>query len=299
MELLAEAPVTATVKSSPAVILLVEDDPGDQVLTQEAFKTLRVPHDLRVVCDGKEAMDYLYRQGDYESVRPAPRPDLILLDLHMPRMNGQQVAERIQSDPEMARIPIVVLTTSHRSEDMVRAYGRGVASYIGKPLDFNRFVAAVQDLEMLIRYAVAIKNIEAGTQLTDRQLHRLARRQRQLARFADALFDRQMSQIQAILHPGQVEADCETGPDPATAEEAGARQSLARLARRILRGQARGLDAPEPPLEEPAPYVSPGPLAEADDCAEGLYKLAERLRNSAQKAARRGEPPRLGKPWTS
>ena len=151
--------VTSAKSCAPAVVLLVEDDPGDQILTQEAFKTLKVPHELRVVSDGKEALDYLYQRGAFESPA-APRPDLILLDLNMPRVNGQQVAERIHADPQLCQIPIIVLTTSRRQEDVLRAYGRGVTCFISKPLDFQQLLAIIGELERLIKLTVAIRSEE-------------------------------------------------------------------------------------------------------------------------------------------
>jgi CheY-like chemotaxis protein len=194
-----------TAKGPPAVILLAEDDIGDQIITQEALKSLKVPYELRVVSDGEEALDYLYRQGRYQSM-PAPDPDLLLLDWNMPRVHGRQVAERMHSDPRLRTIPVVVLTTSRREEDVLQSYGNGVASFITKPLDFQQFTAIVRDLEILIRFLLEIRNLRNRPRLTGRRIRRLARRWQQLQRL---LFDRHMRQIEAIF------ACCAAAPAPA------------------------------------------------------------------------------------
>jgi CheY-like chemotaxis protein len=219
--------MATTTKITPAVVLLVEDDPGDQLLTREAFQSLQVPHELRVVSDGKEALDYLYRRGPYASAQEAPRPDLILLDLNMPRVTGQRVAEQIHSDPNLRGIPVVVLTTSQRHEDMLRAYGRGVTSFITKPLDFDRFIAAVRDLERLIKYVLAIKTVRRRARLSDRQIFRLLRRQRELEESSGTVFEQQMQQLEKVL------AGCGEAPSE---EDAGLarREEVARVAQKIL-----------------------------------------------------------------
>lgn len=224
---------TAT-RPNTAIVLLVEDDPGDQLLTKEAFASLRVPHDLRIVSDGNEALDYLYKRGDYAVV--APRPDLILLDLNMPRVNGQEVAEQVRQDPDLREIPIVVLTMSRRHEDMLQAYGRGVTSFITKPLDFADFITAVRHLERLIQYVRALKTVRHRRRLTDRQVVRLLRRQQEMEEAAGAMFQEQMGQI------GQVLA---SRGEP-SAEESGhrmQREQVAGLAQKILdflpKGRAR------------------------------------------------------------
>jgi CheY-like chemotaxis protein len=180
----------------------VEDDPGDQILTQEAFKALKVPHQLRIVSDGEQALEYLYHKGCYESAAKAPRPDLVLLDLNMPRVNGQQVAERIHADPDLRTIPIVVLTISQRQEDVLQAYAHGVTSYIGKSLDFSHFMADVQGLERLIKLLLAFKNLRSRIRVSNRQVCRLVRRKQQLQRRADLLFGQYMQRIEAGLQLG-------------------------------------------------------------------------------------------------
>ncbi|MBN2307347.1 MAG: response regulator [Candidatus Hydrogenedentes bacterium] len=131
----------------PAVILLVEDDPGDQELTRRAIEACRLRNELRIVRDGEEALEYLLRTGRYEDATTAPRPDLVLLDLNLPRVNGREVLRRMRDDPYLRRIPVVVLTTSHEEEDVIKSYELGSNSYITKPLDIHQFVRVVQQLE--------------------------------------------------------------------------------------------------------------------------------------------------------
>ena len=132
-----------------AVVLLVEDDVGDQILIQEALQSTPGPKRIEMVGDGEEALEYLYRQGRYSDPVLAPRPDLILLDLNMPRLGGREVAARLKGDPAMRSIPIVAFTTSCREEDVAYCYAVGVNSYIQKPTDFDRLQAV---LELLERY---------------------------------------------------------------------------------------------------------------------------------------------------
>ncbi|WP_232702311.1 response regulator [Halobacterium wangiae] len=125
-------------------ILLVEDNPGDVRLTQEAFKNGQIYNSLHVVNDGVEALDYLYQRGDYED---APSPDLVLLDLNLPRMNGDEVLEEINADPELARIPVIVLTSSGAEEDVVQSYDLQANAYLTKPVDPVEFIEVVQSFK--------------------------------------------------------------------------------------------------------------------------------------------------------
>lgn len=134
----------AWLKAKPAVILLAEDDPGDQELTRRALEECKIKNDLHLVQDGEEALDYLFRRGRYEDPASSPRPDLFLLDLNMPKIDGRQVLEQIKSHPASHHMVIVVLTTSEHEEDIVSSYDLGVNSYITKPVDFNKFVRVVQ-----------------------------------------------------------------------------------------------------------------------------------------------------------
>jgi CheY-like chemotaxis protein len=125
-------------------ILLVEDNPGDVRLTVEALRGAKVANELHVVGDGEAAIDYLRQRGVYAD---AARPDLVLLDLNLPRIDGRGVLADIKSDPALAAIPILVLTTSAAEEDIARSYELHANCYISKPVDFNEFLAAVRSLE--------------------------------------------------------------------------------------------------------------------------------------------------------
>lgn len=125
-------------------ILLVEDNPGDARLTQEALKEGRMPSRLKVVVDGVEAMTYLRREGGYGE---APRPHLVLLDLNLPRKDGRQVLAEMKADPELRRIPVVVLTTSQADQDIMRSYDLHANCYITKPVDLDRFISVVRSIE--------------------------------------------------------------------------------------------------------------------------------------------------------
>ena len=125
-------------------VLLVEDDPGDVVLIREAFEHNKVYNALHVVSDGVQALEFLRREGDYVD---APRPDLVLLDLNLPRKDGREVLADIKSDSDLKTIPVVVLTTSAAEEDIYRAYGLHANCYICKPVDFGTFVMIVNSLE--------------------------------------------------------------------------------------------------------------------------------------------------------
>jgi CheY-like chemotaxis protein len=128
----------------PIEVLLVEDDPGDVLMTKEAFEEHKLRNRLSVVSDGDEALSYLRQEGVH---RDAPRPDLILLDLNLPRRDGRQVLEEIKSDPDLRRIPVVVLTTSQADEDILRSYQLHANAYVTKPVDFERFVNVVKQID--------------------------------------------------------------------------------------------------------------------------------------------------------
>jgi CheY-like chemotaxis protein len=128
----------------PIDILLVEDDPGDVLMTREALEHHKVSNTLHVVSDGVEAIQFLRREAPYADV---PTPGLILLDLNLPRRNGQEVLAEIKQDPELRRIPVVVLTTSKADEDILRSYNLHANAYITKPVDFDRFVEVVRKID--------------------------------------------------------------------------------------------------------------------------------------------------------
>jgi two-component system, chemotaxis family, response regulator Rcp1 len=128
----------------PIELLLVEDSEPDVRLTIEALKEAKVKNRLWVVEDGVEALDFLHRRGRHAA---APRPDLILLDLNLPRKDGRQVLKEIKDDDTLKRIPVVVLTTSKSEEDVCRAYDLHANCYITKPVDFNRFMEVIKSVE--------------------------------------------------------------------------------------------------------------------------------------------------------
>ena len=130
-----------------ATILLVEDDPGDQELTRRALEEDVVHTDLRIVNDGKEALDYLRREGAFADPDTSPRPDLILLDLNMPRIDGRQVLEQVREDPDISRIPVIALTTSDEEEDVLRSYDLGCKSFIKKPVEIDTFIDTIRELQ--------------------------------------------------------------------------------------------------------------------------------------------------------
>ena len=125
-------------------VLLVEDDPGDVLMTREAFEDNKVANVLHVVSDGAEAMEFLRKEGDHTG---APTPDLVLLDLNLPRMDGREVLAAVKADDELRQIPIVVLTTSEAEEDVLRSYALHANAYVTKPVDFERFIEVVRKID--------------------------------------------------------------------------------------------------------------------------------------------------------
>jgi CheY-like chemotaxis protein len=134
-------------------VLLVEDDPGDVLMTQEALEHHKIANTLHVVADGVQAIEFLRREGEY---RDAPRPGLILLDLNLPRKDGREVLADIKSDPELCDIPVVILTTSSADEDIVRSYKLHANAYVTKPVDFNRFVDVVRQIDTFFLTVVSL-----------------------------------------------------------------------------------------------------------------------------------------------
>ncbi len=127
-------------------ILMADDDEDDRLMTKEAFEEARLANELRFVEDGEELMDYLHRRGKYTDPAESPRPGLILLDLNMPKKDGREALREIKSDPDLKRIPIVVLTTSKADEDIYRSYDLGVNSFITKPVSFDGMVYIITSL---------------------------------------------------------------------------------------------------------------------------------------------------------
>ena len=142
-----------TQETRPIEILLVEDSPSDTELTLEALKDFKVRNHVSVVEDGVQAMEFLRRQGSYAQ---APRPDLIMLDLNLPRKDGREVLADIKGDDNLKPIPIVVLTTSRADQDILRAYQLSANCYISKPVDFNQFLEVVRSIESFWLYVVTL-----------------------------------------------------------------------------------------------------------------------------------------------
>jgi CheY-like chemotaxis protein len=136
--------MTTEPTGSPIEVLLVEDDPGDVLMTREAFEHNKLRNNLHVVNDGEQAIAFLTRQGQFDG---APRPDLILLDLNLPRKDGREVLAEIKTDDALRTIPVVILTTSEAEEDILRSYDLHANAYVTKPVDFERFIGVVRDID--------------------------------------------------------------------------------------------------------------------------------------------------------
>ena len=131
-------------KSRPINLLLIEDNPGDVRLTQEAFKEGKLSYQMDVVMDGVEAIHFLRRRPPYEN---AATPDIILLDLNLPKKDGREVLAEIKADENLRRIPVIVLTTSNAEQDILKSYDLHVNCYINKPVDFDKFFDIIQMIE--------------------------------------------------------------------------------------------------------------------------------------------------------
>ena len=129
---------------APIDVLLVEDDPGDVLMTREAFEEHKLRNNLHVVTDGVQAVSFLRREGEYAD---APRPGLILLDLNLPRKDGREVLAEIKADESLRAIPVVVLTTSEAEEDVLRSYDLHANAFVTKPVDFDRFIEVVRKID--------------------------------------------------------------------------------------------------------------------------------------------------------
>jgi two-component system, chemotaxis family, response regulator Rcp1 len=139
----------------PIDILLVEDNPGDVDLTKEALADAKVSNRLHVVDDGAKAIDFLFKKGAYAD---APRPDIILLDLNLPKKDGRQVLAEIKADPCLTKIPVVILTTSQAEEDILRSYQLHANCYVTKPVDFKQFLKVVKSIEEFWLTVVKLPN---------------------------------------------------------------------------------------------------------------------------------------------
>jgi CheY-like chemotaxis protein len=131
-------------RPDPIEVLLVEDDPGDVLLIREAFEDNKVANRLHVVADGVEALEFMRQTGEHAD---APRPDLVLLDLNLPRKDGREVLAEVKADASLRTIPVVVLTTSEAEEDVLKSYQLHANAYVTKPVDFERFVAIVRQID--------------------------------------------------------------------------------------------------------------------------------------------------------
>lgn len=142
-------------QSEAIEVLLVEDDPGDVLMTREAFEEHKLRNNLHVVSDGVEALSFLRQEGEYAEV---PQPDLVLLDLNLPRMDGREVLAEIKADPQLRRTPVVVLTTSEAEEDVLRSYDLHANAYVAKPVDFERFIDVVRRIDSFFVTVVKLPN---------------------------------------------------------------------------------------------------------------------------------------------
>ena len=127
-------------------ILLAEDNPDDILITKKAFKEAGIVNLLQVVRDGEEALEYLYHTGRYQDAASSPKPGLILLDINMPKVSGLEVLKKVKQDPGLRLIPIVMLTSSKRDEDVVKGYDSGCNSFLQKPVEFEKFVEMVKQI---------------------------------------------------------------------------------------------------------------------------------------------------------
>ena len=139
----------------PVEILLVEDNLGDARLTREALKEGKVYSNLHWVKDGVEALDFLHRRGKHKD---APKPDIILLDLNLPKKDGREVLQEVKADPVLKRIPVVVLTTSKAEEDIVKTYALHANCYVTKPVDLEQFMKVVQSIDNFWLTVVTLPN---------------------------------------------------------------------------------------------------------------------------------------------
>jgi CheY-like chemotaxis protein len=151
------APMTQ--KSKPIEILLVEDNPGDARLTVEALKESKLLNRLHHVADGQEAIAFLKQQGDHQG---KPRPDIILLDLNLPKKSGHEVLAEVKADPNLKSIPVVVLTSSEAERDIVMTYKLHANCYITKPVDLDKFISIIQKIEQFWMTIVKLPAVDAA-----------------------------------------------------------------------------------------------------------------------------------------
>lgn len=136
-------------------VLLVEDDAGDVLMTREAFEHYKIHNTLHVVSDGEQAIQFVRQEGEFAG---APRPGLIMLDLNLPRRDGLEVLAELKADPDLRVIPVVILTTSRAEEDIVRSYALHANAYVTKPVDFERFIEVIRQIDNFFITVVKLPN---------------------------------------------------------------------------------------------------------------------------------------------
>lgn len=139
--------------AQPIDVLLVEDDAGYEMITREAFQQNKIANKLHIARDGAEGLDFLYRRGEHHN---APRPDLILLDLNLPKYDGRQILEILKSDPTLHQIPIVVLSTSSAQEDILRSYQLRANAHVTKPVDFDQYLKVIGQIDEFFAQVVQL-----------------------------------------------------------------------------------------------------------------------------------------------
>ena len=149
--------MTVEQPGEPIDVLLIEDDPGDELMTREAFEDNKISNTLHIARDGAEGLDFLYQRGQFDG---APRPDLILLDLNLPKYDGRQILEIIKKDPNLCHIPVVVLTTSSAEEDILRSYKLHANAYVTKPVDLDQFINAVRQIDEFFVQVVRLPKLK-------------------------------------------------------------------------------------------------------------------------------------------
>lgn len=150
-----------------AVVLLAEDDPADQELTRRALQNDVFRAELHIVSNGEAAIQYLERSGIYAVQGSAPRPDIMLLDLNLPRLDGRQVLTRVRANPSLCTLPVVILTTSQQEEEIIRSYKLGCSSFITKPVEIDQFIAVIRQLGSYWFELVTLPRLEGESSYAD------------------------------------------------------------------------------------------------------------------------------------
>lgn len=143
-----------TIESEPIKILLADDDEDDIAIALRAFKKSKLANEVHVVRDGEETLDYLYRRGPYQDAEKYPQPQLLILDINMPKLNGLEVLEHLTADPKLKRLRVIMLTSSKNEEDVVGSYNNGACAYLPKPVGFEDFIEVVERLNYFWRTVI-------------------------------------------------------------------------------------------------------------------------------------------------